>query len=84
MDKCQENVIEWVNGDNEATCTFSQLKYINRIRRMSKKHPELIKIHAENPDGSILATIPLKALHLTIYSQNNKGFLDNINSDSEE
>lgn len=68
MDRCRENVIEWIEGDKIAKCTFSQKKFINRIRRMSATHGSCVKILAENMDGSILASVPLSAVHITIYT----------------
>lgn len=31
----KENAIEWITGDDTVTATFTQKKFINRIRRMS-------------------------------------------------
>lgn len=80
----KENVIEWITGDNQALCTFSQKKYINRIQRMAKKHAPCVEILAENEDGSICAKIPLGAVHLTIYDSKNKGFSTNTEDNSDE
>ena len=49
----KENVIEWYTGDDTCTATFTQKKFINRMRRMSETHGELVKIVHENTDGSI-------------------------------
>ena len=62
-----ENVIEWITGDKTVMTSFSQKKYVNRVKKMAKKYPEQIEICAENSDGSITAKMPLKAIHLTIY-----------------
>ena len=67
MSEFQENNIEWLTGQDKATVSFSQKKYVNRIKRMAEKYPSCVEIIAENDDGSIYATIPLKSLHLTIY-----------------
>ena len=74
MDRLQENLIEWMTGSKTATVTFSQKKYVNRIKRLAEKHPESVIIEAENEDGSITAHIPIKAVHLTIYESKNGGF----------
>lgn len=74
MDRVKENVIEWLDGDQTVTCTFSQKKFVNRIKRMAENHASSVKILAENHDGSILASIPLSAIHITIYSPKNGGF----------
>ena len=74
MSEFQENNIEWLTGQDKATVSFSQKKYVNRIKRMAKKHPLSVEIVAENDDGSICATIPLKSIHLTIYDSKTPGF----------
>lgn len=71
MERNKENVIEWFTGSDRMLCSFTQKKYINRIKRMAKNHGELVEIVAENKDGSITARIPLRALHLTIYGAKN-------------
>lgn len=71
MAELKENVIEWLVGDRDVMCTLSQKKYVNRVLAMAKKHPERVEIIHENDDGSILARLPLAAVHLTIYSANN-------------
>ena len=75
IDAVQENVIEWLNGDEEATCTFSQGRYINRVKKLAEKYPDRVKIMVQNKDGSILVKLPLKALHLTIHEKSNGGNL---------
>ena len=55
-DTCQENAIEWINGDKEVWITFSQKRFITKI----KKHAKEYQIHIyENKDGSVYAKIPL-------------------------
>ena len=70
----KENVIEWYTGDDTVTATFTQKKFINRIRRMSQTHGKLVKITHENPDGSIVCKFPLRAVHITIYNAKTGGF----------
>lgn len=70
----KENVIEWITGDDRMTVSFTQKKYINRIKNMAKTHASCVEIMAENPDGSITAHIPIRALHLTIYGPKTEGF----------
>jgi hypothetical protein len=41
---------------------------------MAEKFPSCVEIIAENEDGSIYATIPLRAVHLTIYDPKKPGF----------
>lgn len=61
-----ENVIEWVSGQHTISCTFSQTKYVNKIKSLAKKHPDKVKILAKNEDGSIFAKLPIKSLKLSI------------------
>lgn len=63
LDTPKENVIEWVTGDDQISCTLSQRKYITIVKRMAEKYPDKIAIIAENPDGSIFVKMPLKAIH---------------------
>lgn len=70
----KENVIEWYTGDDTCTATFTQKKFINRMRRMSETHGELVKIVHENTDGSIVCKFPLRAVHITIYGTKTGGF----------
>lgn len=70
----KENAIEWITGEDTVTLTLTQRRFISRIYRMAEKHAECVKILAENPDGSIMATIPLSAIHLTIYDTKRAGF----------
>ena len=70
----KENAIEWITGDDTVTATFTQKKFINRIRRMSQTHAKLVEITHENPDGSIVCKFPLRAVHITIYNAKTGGF----------
>ena len=88
MDRLTENLIEWITGSKTATVTFSQKKYVNRIKRLAEKHPDVIEIVAENEDASITAHIPVKAIHLTVYTPKKSGFFadydDNDDDDSDD
>lgn len=83
MAELRENHIEWYSGADTMTLSLTQAKYINRVRRMLEKYPEMGSILAENQDGSILAHISLRALHLTYYGQNT-GRFSAINDEEEE
>lgn len=54
-----ENVIEFIKGEETATVTFSQGRYIGRIRKLAAAKPDECKIIVENPDGSIMAHVPV-------------------------
>ena len=66
MEANNENCIEWISNQHSITCTFSQLKWVNKVKQLHKKHPDKVKIIAENEDGSIVAKMPIKALKLSI------------------
>jgi hypothetical protein len=76
MADLKENAIEWYTGDNEITCTFTQRKFINKIRKMMDKQPKSVTKFIENPDGSICCHIPLKALKLYLKTPNEKGVVE--------
>ncbi len=59
-----ENVIEWLNRQNEVGFTVSQRKYINLIERLDAKYPDAHIIKVRNKDGSIFAKFPLNWLHI--------------------
>ncbi len=61
-----ENVIEWIRNSKVATISFSQKRFITKIKKLAEKHPEQIQIVYENKDGSIVAHIPVSAIHLSI------------------
>ena len=73
MSRVKENIIEWIDGDKFVTCTFSQKRFVNRLLKMSEKHGSLVRILAKNPDGSVLAKIPLSAIHIYVSSWNGSG-----------
>lgn len=62
----QENVIEWLRNSETATVTFTQGRYITKIRKLAEKYPDKVQITAENKDGSIVAHIPVKAIKINI------------------
>ena len=66
MEVNNENCIEWISNQHSITCTFSQLKWVNKVKQLQKKHPDKVKIVAENEDGSIVAKMPINALKLSI------------------
>ena len=40
-------------------------KWINKVKRLHKDHPEDVEIIAENADGSICAKLPIKYLKIS-------------------
>lgn len=60
-----ENCIEFLRNEKTATVTFSQRKYITKIKRLAEKYPDEVEICAENEDGSIVAHIPVKYVRIS-------------------
>ena len=56
---CEENTIEFTRDSKTATVTFSQGRYISKIKKLAESHPEECKILVENKDGSIVARVPV-------------------------
>ena len=84
MAEIKENVIEWITNDKTITVSLTQKRFINRVKMLAEKHPNLVEIVAENDDGSLCAHLPLRALHLTIYAPNTSGFARVDEEDEEE
>lgn len=63
-DEISENTIEFVRDSKRATVTFSQGRYITRIKKLAESHPEECQIVAMNKDGSICAHIPVKWIRI--------------------
>jgi hypothetical protein len=60
-----ENNIEFIRNAKVATCSFSQGKYITKIKKLAEKYPDECEIVAENKDGSIVAHFPVKWIHIS-------------------
>lgn len=60
----RENAIEWYNGHDTITISLSQRKFINKINNLAQKYPKEVKIDRINPDGTVLAHIPLSYLKI--------------------
>lgn len=66
MAELRENVIEWINGQDTIAVTLSQGRYISKVKKLAKRHPDQVKILHENEDGSIFAHLPIRALKLNL------------------
>lgn len=64
MAEFNENVIEWLTGEDTIAVTVSQKKFVNKIKRFALTDENVV-ILAENPDGSIFAHLPLSYLKLS-------------------
>ena len=60
-----ENAIEWIRDSKTATVTFSQGRYITKIKKLAEKYPDEVQIVAVNK-SSIVAHIPVKAIKINI------------------
>jgi hypothetical protein len=61
----QENAIEFIRNSPVATVTFCQRRFITKIRKLAENEPDLVQIVYENPDGSIVAHIPVSYIHIS-------------------
>lgn len=60
-----ENAIEFLRNAEKATATFSQGRYVSKIRKLAEQYPDECSIVAENRDGSIVAHFPVKWLQIS-------------------
>ena len=61
---CNENCIEWCRGQEQATLTLTQRKTITRVEKLAVSRPEECQIVGKNPDGSIVAHIPVRWIRI--------------------
>lgn len=65
-DAGRENVIHFITNEKTCTFTFSQPRYVTKVKKLAQSHPDEVIIHHENPDGSIVGKLPTAwALKLT-------------------
>jgi len=79
----KENVIEWITGDKEIACTFTQRKFIHKIQKLRERQPKIVTHFVENKDGSIFCHLPLKALKLYLISPKEEGVSEIEEEDDE-
>lgn len=60
----QENVIEWITGQEKVTLSLSQRRHINKVKALAVQYPNEVQIVAQNRDGSICAHIPVSYIRL--------------------
>ena len=68
MSEIRENVIEWITGDDRVCLTFTQPKYITKVRKLVDHYNQHNDNRADmitNPDGSVFAHLPLECLKLS-------------------
>ena len=59
-----ENGIEFVKDAKTATVQFCQGRYKSCIKKLAEKYPEECEILVENPDGVLLAHIPVEWIRI--------------------
>lgn len=67
MADVRENVIEWLSGDDRIACTFTQQRYITKVRALVEAYRNQGDDRADiiqNPDGSVFCHLPIEALKL--------------------
>lgn len=58
-----DNAVEFLKDEKTATVTFSQGRYVSRIRELSKRFPDDVEIITD-ADGVLCAHIPTKWLRI--------------------
>ena len=56
----RDNALCFYNNFDKAAVNFSQGRFISKIKKLAKEHPEDCRIVLENSDGSVVAQIPTK------------------------
>lgn len=59
-DTNKENMIDFISGFKTCTCSFTNRKHINRIKKLYEERRSEFDYFYENEDGSVCARIPLK------------------------
>ena len=60
-----ENVIEFLRNAKRATVTFTQGRYIRKIKKLQERFPDQVEICHEE-EGLIVAHIPVSAVKINI------------------
>ena len=58
FNRVRDNSVEWYTGQTIVTATFSQRKWINKLKRLAEKHPDEVTIEKEY-DDCILVHMPI-------------------------
>lgn len=66
----KENVIEWIKNSDIATVTFTQGRYITKVKELADRYPDRVQIVKENEDGTLVAHIPVSAIKINIIERN--------------
>lgn len=60
MADLKETTIDYVVGDKEFTYYTAERRLISKLLKQAAAHPDEVKIIHTNPDGSIIAHLPIR------------------------
>jgi len=60
FDRNNENCIEWISGEHYVLITYTERKWINRVKKLYSERKDEFKYFVENSDGSVCAKFPKK------------------------
>jgi translation initiation factor 1 (eIF-1/SUI1) len=66
----QENCVEFLRNADVMTVTFTQGRFINKVEKLAKQHPDEVQVTNRNYNRkgkvvSIVAHLPVHCLHLS-------------------
>lgn len=64
MGDLRETTLDHVSGEDHATFYSGETKWINHLLRLKEQFPDEVDIRHVNPDGSLLAHIPVAWLKI--------------------
>ncbi len=64
FNRVRDNSVEWYTGQTIITATFSQRKWINKIKRLAEKHPDEVTIDGDYED-CILVHMPISYVKIS-------------------
>lgn len=75
FNEIREFNVNWVDCDDMVSVTMYEKKYMNQINKLAEKHPDEIRIVAGNKDGTMVAHLPKKFVHVN-FSERTKREMD--------
>ena len=64
-DSIRETCFDHIAGAETASISTDELPVKHRLEKLAKKHPDKVKLVADNPDGSVFYHIPWKWLKIS-------------------
>lgn len=64
MDDYDENVLEFLTGQRRATISATKPGLISLLKGLAAGWPKDCRIEAENSDGTLTATVPVKWIRI--------------------